>query len=256
MPAAQRHATNWRVSRGSPKPEGSTAAQDALRDWEAVRASSDIQFGQLSPAKPRVPPKWLEEIQQWLRDLLAPANAWLDSVLAPIGAFLRRVFAPLAELLGISWPVFETILIGLAIVGVAFLAWRVAAPWWNARRGAVPAAEPEWSPPHAVAAALLEDADRLAHEGHFDEAIHLLLRRSVDHITQAQPGWLQPASTAREIADLPLLPPGARRAFSVISARVERSLFALRELDVDDWLAARTAYADFALTPFTAEVAA
>ena len=232
--------------------EGSTAAQDALRDWEAVRAAPDIQFSQLPTVERAEPPHWLQDLQQWLRDVLAPINEWLNNLLAPVGAFLRKLFAPLADLLGISWPVFEKILIGLAIVGVLLLAWRVVAPWWAGRRARGHVVEPEWAPPHAQAVALLDDADRLAGEGRFGEAVHLLLQRSVSHIAEAQPGWLQPASTAREIASLPALPQGARYAFSVIAARVERSLFALRDLDADDWQAARSAYADFALAQLAA----
>ena len=60
----------------------------------------------------------------------------------------------------------------------------------------------------------------------------------------------QPASTAREISVLPMLPERARSAFAAIASRVERSLFALRALDAEDWQAARAAYADFALQRF------
>src|SRR5690606_442515 len=97
------------------------------------------------------------------------------------------------------------------------------------------------------ALALLEDADRLAAEGRYDEAAHLLLRRSVGQIAAARPGLLDPSNTAREIAALPALPDTARRAFAIIAGRVEASLFALRALSADDWRAARAAYADFAL---------
>ena len=61
------------------------------------------------------------------------------------------------------------------------------------------------------------------------------------------PGWLEPSSTAREIAALPALSQAARGAFATIAERVERSLFALRSLSADDWHAARAAYAEFAL---------
>ena len=46
-----------------------------------------------------------------------------------------------------------------------------------------------------------------------------------------------------------LRPPGlaARGAFGTIAERVERSLFALRTLDSNDWQVAREAYASFAL---------
>lgn len=236
------------MSRGTPQIEGSSAAQDALRDWEAVRASSDIQFSPLVPAKPPEAPQWLQHLQKWLADLFAPLGKWLTEVFGPIGRFLRSLFEPLARLLGISWPVFEKILIGLAVLGVLVLVWRTAAPLIAARRNrAEGESETGWAPTHAAAAALLEDADRLAAEGRFGEAVHLLLQRSVGHIAEAQPDWLQPASTAREIAGLQQLPQAARQAFAVIAARVERSLFALRDLDADDWHAARSAYADFAL---------
>ena len=47
-----------------------------------------------------------------------------------------------------------------------------------------------------------------------------------------------------------MLPERARSAFAAIASRVERSLFALRALDAEDWQAARAAYADFALQRF------
>ena len=252
MPASALRATNPRVSRGTPQMEGSTAAQDALRDWEVVRASSDIQFSQVPSPKPSESSHWLNVLQQWLRETLAPFNEWLASALASVGVFLRKLLGPLAELLGVSWPVFENVLIGLAITGILLLAWRVASAWRANRRGAGPVVEPEWAPQHLAAVALLEDADRLASDGRFGEAVHLLLQRSVSHIAEVQPDWVQPASTAREIANLSQLPQAARPAFSVIAARVERSLFAQRDLDADDWQASRSAYADFALMRFVA----
>ena len=66
-------------------------------------------------------------------------------------------------------------------------------------------------------------------------------------LADARPDWLEPSSTAREIAALPALPQAARGAFAAIAVRVERSLFALRSLSAEDWHAARAAYADFAL---------
>ncbi len=200
---------------------------DSLRDWEAMRATSDIQYAPLPPPPP--PPKtpdWLAQLGEWLRALLEP----------------------LGKAIGMSWPVMEKVLLALLLLGVVFLLWRlVVQPLLAMRRrpGAEP--EPEWAPVRAQAVALLADADRLAAEGRFGEAARLLLQRSVHHIAEAQPGWLQPATTAREIAGLPQLPLRARGAFGVIAMRVERSLFAQAELDGADWQAARAAYADFAL---------
>jgi hypothetical protein len=142
----------------------------------------------------------------------------------------------------------EKVLIALAILLALILLWKlVLEPLLGYKRKPKLEDEVEWAPSQAKAAALLEDADRLAAEGRYGEAAHLLLQRSVSHIAEARPDWLHPASTAREIASLQTLPERARSAFGVIAARVERSLFALRELDVTDWHEARTAYADFAL---------
>ena len=107
--------------------------------------------------------------------------------------------------------------------------------------------EPEWQPDEHESLALLEDADRLASQGRYDEAARLLLQRSVGQIAAARPEWVDPSSTARELAALPRLSDAARRAFAVISEAVERSLFALKTLTRDDWETARSAYADFAL---------
>jgi hypothetical protein len=207
-----------------------TSGSDAARDWEAVRAASDIQFAPVQPPVPPKTPDWLLSFAQWLEHLLGP----------------------LGKHLGMSWPVIEKILIGLAVIGVLVLLWAVLSPLIERLRDRQPAAEPEWTPDHAEAVALLEDADRLAATGRFDEAVHLLLRRSVGQIAAARPDWLNPASTAREIAGIAALPGAARAAFAAISTRVERSRYALRPLAAEDWQAARAAYADFALVRIAA----
>jgi len=205
---------------------GMTAGATA-QDWEAVRADPAIQYAPVPPVEPSKPPEWLEKLQQWLADLLQP----------------------LGEALGLSWPTLKWILIGLAVLGVAFLAWRLISPVIGRMRKGNDNGT-EWAPDREEALALLEDADALAAVGQFEEATHLLLIRSVGQIRAARPDWLGPSSTAREIAMLPALPDAARNAFSAIAERVERSLFALRRLDAADWQAARAAYADFALTRF------
>lgn len=208
-----------------PQIAGSTAARDAARDWQALRDSGEIQFAPLPPIEPPKPPEWLK----WLND------------------FLNDLFGPLGEALGLSWPVLKNVLITLAILLILLVLWRLISPIIEARRNKSAKADPEWTPDRTAAAALLEEADSLAAQARYAEATHLLLQRSVGHIAEARPDWLIPASTAREIAALPMLPARARDAFSIIAARVERSLFALRDLDRDDWDVARAAYADLAL---------
>lgn len=216
-----------------------TNSTDALDAWRAVRADGAIQFApaEFKPPQPPKPPAWLE----WLGKMLDRLFGWMFEA-------IRALFEPLGKLLGISWPVMQWVLLALAAAAVAFILWRVAGPLLaRLRDKAAAAPEPEWQPVREEALALLGDADRLAAEGRFDEATHLLLRRSVGQIRQARPGLLAPSSTAREIARLSALPERARAAFALIATRVERALFALSPLGVDDWQAARAAYADFAL---------
>lgn len=225
------------VAIGGAQLAGATAARngasDAAADWAAVRGATDIQYAPL----PKVPAP-IPHTPDWLR--------WL-------GQWLEAVFRPIGRMLGMSWPVFQYVLIALAVLLVLFVLWRVFGELILSRK---PRAEQEateqWVPDQAEAQALLSDADRLAAEGRFAEATHLLLRRSVQQIRASRPEWLHPASTAREIAVLPALPQQGRHAFGTIAQRVERSRFALRELDGQDWAAARSAYAEFAQVRFSA----
>ena len=195
-----------------------------------MRADGDIQFAPLQPPEASEPPQW------WL-DLLE----FLGRVMSPVA----DAFSAIGRAIGLSGQALMWIVLGLAVLLVAALVWRHVASL--AGRREEDEAPAEWTPGESEAAALLEDADRLAAEGRYDEATHLLLKRSVSQIRSARPGLLEPSSTAREIAALTALPEGARGAFRTIAERVERSLFALRHLDADDWRAAREAYARFAL---------
>ena len=192
-----------------------TNSTNALDAWRAVRADGAIQFApaEFKPPQPPKPPAWLE---------------WLGKMLDKLFEAIRALFEPLGKLLGISWPVMQWLLLALAAAAVAFILWRAVGPLLaRLRERTAEAPQPEWQPPREEALALLGDADRLAAEGRFDEATHLLLRRSVGQIRQARPGLLAPSSTAREIARLPALPERARAAFALIATRVERALFAL-----------------------------
>jgi hypothetical protein len=223
------HVTTPPVSGRSANIASSASAGDVARDWEAVRRSTEIQFAPLPPVKPPETPAWLEAFQR----------------------FLEAVFGPLAKWLIRGWPVIEKLLIVTAVLLVLYLLWRLLGPFLMRLRNRK--AEPgNWAPSREDALALLDDADRLAAEGRYGEAAHLLLRRSVGQIRAARPNVLIPASTAREIALLPQLPQSARSAFGIIAERVERSLFGLRDLDAGDWRAARAAYADFALAELRA----
>ena len=104
----------------------------------------------------------------------------------------------------------------------------------------------DWRPPVARARALLSDADRLAAEGRFAEAVHLLLFRSIDDIEAKRPHAVKPAYTSRDILDLSALPMAARRALGSLVATVERSFFGGRGVDAAEFSACRRAYEEFA----------
>ena len=202
-----------------------------------MRADGDVQFAPVTI--PDIPP---------------PEPSWVQRMLDKLFAWLADLLGPVGEALAASWWWLQWVLLAAAVGFALVLLVRMIGPGFgrSAKRTAA-AAEAEWRPDTAASLALLEEADRLAAEGRFDEATHLLLQRSVGHIAAARPDWVEPSSTARELAALPALPEAARAAFRVIAERVERSLFALRALDRTDWDAARAAYAEFALARLNAQ---
>ena len=205
---------------------------DFLRDWQAVRGDDSIQYAPLPEPEEPETPEWLERFLEWLGDVLSPVGEALATAMGAIG---------------LSWPVLQWVLLALAVLGLGVLVFRFVQPYRH--RAPEPTPEPEWAPDRHAALDLIAEADRLAAEGRFDAATHLLLQRSVGQIAELRPDLLRPSSTAREIAALPVLSDAAREAFAAIATRVERSLFALRRLDQADWQAARAAYSRFALGP-------
>lgn len=105
---------------------------------------------------------------------------------------------------------------------------------------------PDLRPERSRAAALLEDADALAAEGRFAEAVHLLLFRSIDDIQDKHSGLVGRSLTSREIGALNVLPSAVRDALSPIIRIVERSFFGGRDVDATGWQEARSSYESFA----------
>jgi len=116
---------------------------------------------------------------------------------------------------------------------------------WRERRPKT--IEEEWRPEEGVARRWLEEADALAGKGQFEEAVHLLLYRSIEDIERRRPDLLRPSNTSREIERFESLPDRARNMFAVIAGHVECGVFAATPIGEDDWKASRKAYGDFAL---------
>lgn len=200
--------------------------------WEELRGAADIQFAPVEI--PDVPPREPTLFERAIRALFE---------------FLGMILEPVAGLVAHFWWLFAALAALLFLYGLLRVYGPLARPAGENGARRLAANAPDWRPDERESLALLEDADRLAAQGRYDEATRLLLKRSVSQIAAARPDWVEPSSTARELAALPALPDAARAAFNAVAERVERSLFALRSLDRADWEAARAAYAEFALQP-------
>jgi len=185
----------------------------------ALRTDTSIQFD-LPSFEPPVVPGWLRR---------------LGELLEGSGPLFKIVFWIVvgAVVLALLYAIFRWIERG----GLAFLK----------RRSDTEAAMAEsWRPEEAPARALLAEADALASAGRFDQAVHLLLFRSIEDIEAKRPKLVRPALTSRDIAGADQIPAGPRSAFGRIVMAVERSLFGGRPLDQTDWTGCRVAYEEFA----------
>lgn len=221
--------------------EASDAAQRLAAAHRALRADRSIQFDLRPADPPPAPPEWLLRLGKFLGDLLAPIGrffAWIGSFMpdAPYARiFLWTVLALLV--LALLWVVVERIRHG---------EWRL--PRRRSRQVLPTEAEEEaWQPDIAIARQWLAEADRLAAQGQFAEAVHHLLFRSVEDIERRRPRIVRPSRTSRELGAEPEIPVDARNLFGRIAAMVERSLFGGRAVSADEWTEARGAYAQFAL---------
>jgi len=104
---------------------------------------------------------------------------------------------------------------------------------------------PLYMPDTETAQILLGDVDKLAGEGRFADAIHTLLFRSIQDIEDKRPHSIRQSFTSREIAELKILSPEARSAFSHIGRVVEEGFFGSRALGKTEFEACREAYLQF-----------
>lgn len=158
----------------------------------------------------------------------------------------------LGKLLGALAPYMVYIFWGCLILGAAiilfFLGREVLATRWPSlkRKPPLKLGDENWRPNLAKARTLLEDADRLASEGRFAEAVHLILFRGVEDIEGQRPNLISPALTSRDIARLDGVPERVRAAFSQIARVVERSFFGGQAVGAEEFAACRQAYEGFA----------
>jgi hypothetical protein len=173
----------------------------------------------------------------------------MKSMLEPVGRFLAWIGsllpdAPFARIL--LWSVI--VLAAVALVAVLVQRVRHGQWRWPARRiPVVVAVDEEWRPEAAPLRAWLEEADLLAQQGRFADAIHCLLLRAIDDLARRRPQLARPSLTGRELSQSSLLPARARTLFASIAEIVERSVFGNRLVDEVQWNEARRSYSQFAL---------
>lgn len=159
----------------------------------------------------------------------------------------------LVEFLRFLEPVFTIIFWGGLVAVVATILAFIGREVWQVRYGRkespskAPVQQTIYRPEAEKVRALLKDADALAAEGRFDDAVRALLHRSIDDIESRSPRSVRQAQTGREIAQLPVLSEAASAAFTPLVRAVERSWFGGAQLDESDYNACREAYANFAL---------
>ncbi|GAA0324426.1 hypothetical protein GCM10009087_38420 [Sphingomonas oligophenolica] len=221
--------------------EAAAAADRFAAAHAALKADSSVQFTMPPAPQPPPPPQWLIDFGHWIGRMLRPIGRffhWIGSFMpdAPYARiFLWTVLAVAAVLL--LWLVYQRLRHG---------EWRLPRRR-TARTAAVETVDEGWVPDAAPVRAWLREADALAEQGRFDEAVHHLLFRSIEDIAKRRPRLVRPALTSRELAAADAIPGPARDLFASIARLVERSLFGGRPVDAGDWASARGAYADFTL---------
>ncbi len=193
---------------------GETAEQKLASAHAVLRKTPGIQFD-FGAAKSEPPPAWAEALVRFLEQ---------------IGPVLKYVF----------WG---GLAVGAALILYFVLREFVPDRWF---RKPIERTVTDWRPEPARARALLEDADSLAASGRFEEAIHLLLFRSIDDLVARRPGVVKPALTSRDIAGLAVLPPDARGAFARLAEAVERTFFGGLPAGAETFQVARADYEAFA----------
>ena len=194
--------------------------------WQALTRDTSLQFHFPDADINAKPPGWLTHLLEFL-SRHGKEIGWLGWALLAI----------------------------IVAVALWFLVRRLLAQNPSQKEGPAAAQMAPWQPSARQARLVLADADALAAQNRFDEAVHLLLLVSIQEIADRRHGVVTPALTSREIATLPVLSPLAQRIFSAIAQLVERTRFAGHVLGDAEFRACRAAYEQFTL-PGTWQMAA
>jgi len=172
--------------------------------------------------------------------------SWLDpffDFLRKVGKFFSDLLEPIAPVL--PWVLylglFALVILILSPLVRALIVSKVERFFFRDRLKA----DTPWRPTAEAAAALIGEIDALAEKGAYDEAVHLLLKRSVADLNAYRPDLVRKHYSARDIGRHPLLPEDARPAFAEITGWTEKSFFAGIRVGREGFEACRRAYVDF-----------
>jgi hypothetical protein len=128
------------------------------------------------------------------------------------------------------------ILVALAVLGLLVVGvWRAFERDRERKAGAADAAPPEEEPGRRERSPAGDEAERLAAEGRWGEALHALLLQAIRHLTAGSPVALRASYTSRELLRLVPLPGEARQAFAGLVRAVELSLFGGAPVGPDEY---------------------
>lgn len=149
-------------------------------------------------------------------------------------------------------PILRVAFWGIVIGVISYLVYLIITEAVKIRRNRVPKIDaptpviPAYQPSRKDANIILDDADALAAEGRYAEAVHTLLLRSIQDIRKNRPRAVPKALTSREISTLDILSDTAQSAFRRIGDLVEVSFFGGKPLDKHAFEVSRKAYEEFA----------
>lgn len=199
-------------------------------DFETIHLelveSNDLQFNR--PEDAEAPP---------------PEDEAGSNYRSPLGGALNAL-GPLAQVLFWSLIVFLVATLLIFMGRSALSARRDAAE--NEKRVKQTSTAPSGRPTATLARARLEEADKLAEQGQFAEAVHKLLFRSIEDLEAERKVGFAQSLTAREIGAMDGVSDTAQDALKPINALVEKGIFGAKPLSEDDYAKAREAYSRFA----------
>lgn len=184
----------------------------------------------------------------------APEPIAFDATQSSGSTWFGDIFNAIFDFFSAAAPLLKVLLIGAFIALVIYILYSLI-------KGAVdrrdqlktaltgrdkPKEETDIRPDEAFSRDLLKQADDLARQGRYRDAIHLLLLTAIQDMQERLKQRIGVSLTAREIGRLGQMPDRARLALGHIIHTVEQVIFAEKDASESDYAQARDQYGTFA----------